>query len=636
MSEKNILETQVIEVPPTVVADNEFDGGYIDALQEIIKQLDNDEGGGGGDGPEPPVPPIFPDPRLILPTKKRKKGNDDEGGSKKRRPTPKNQTLNLGGDDDEQENGGQQSQEQQQQQADDAADQAQQAADQAQSAAESAQESADSAQAQADASGSEKDRLKADKAQKAAEKAQKAAAKAQKAADKAKKAAEKGDAKGAKEASNDAKNAANEATNASNEMKHSDAIDEMDADEAANDAQESAEKARAAADAAKAAADAIGDVDNSDEESSKNAKTAQKAAEAAEKAAQQTAKAAEDAKNASSLEKAQEAAKKAREAADKAEAAKNTAERADELNDNAEKEREEQWGGGKMSEKNKAADPEELESDLYDCSEYVEKVVKQFQGKLTGPIGEFLSKCRNAIDELNKMDDPKKKKVAVKTYARKAKRAWDVDFKEIIDTYVSQCVQEKKREMKSTYMRPNRRQGQVRTGDIIKRGKLPKKDKMDITMTFYIDISGSMDGDKVVNAFKAAYAYSDFITKKNSDQSVIGEFDYTYYAFNERFHKITDKKIPRATGGNVDFNEILEYIEAHSMNDMINIIITDAWFPIAPKESSECIKRTSGLFIVIANNSRNEEDFMKMKNTLKEKFEYLQADDDFTFHVPTN
>lgn len=595
-----------------------FDEGYLAALDKILDVLESGDDGGDDGSTDGGGSPFFPDPRLVMP---RKKGGKQEKQNNGNSPKPQNKSIDIdtGEEFDSNQNENNKSSQ----------EQAQDAADSAQNAAMQAQDAANKAKEQANGENS-------DKAQKAVDKAQKAADKAQKAAEKAQKAADKGDTKGAKEAANEAKDAANEAKIAANEMQHSNEVDKMSAEDSVLDARNSANTARQAAEEARQFANSM---EASSDETIKN--IAKKAAEKAEKAASQAEKAADKAEKAAekyskdasqdALEKVKEAAKEAREAADVANAAKNSAQRANELNQ--ENEENDDYSGGKMSERDKFAAPEEIRGDLYDCSEYVEKVTKQFSSKLTGPIGEFLDKSRESIKDIKRIKN-KEKKVAVKTYARKAKNAWDVDFKQIIDKYVSDCIQEKKREMRSTYMRPNRRQGQVQAGDVIKKGRIPKKDKMDITMTFYIDISGSMYGGPVINAFKAAYAFSDFIKKKNQDEAIIGDFDYTYYAFNTKFYKITDRKIPTADGDNVDFNEILEYIETHSINDMINVIITDAQFNIGAQKCIECIKRTDGLFIVIANNDKNAPEFERIKAALKEKFEFLKADESFTFKEP--
>lgn len=653
MSEKdNILEAK--KSAPT----NDYDAGYQAAIEELKKALK----GGGGPGGDGPINPVFPDPRLVLPmSSQNSSSNSSQAGQ-----SPKNKTIDV--ETGEEKTPKQRQKEGQQQTA---KEEAEKSAKQAQDAASKAQDAASKAQATSDAmnpssdseNGEEGDNSDsssqqnggqsqvnqkiADKAKKAAEKAQKAADKAQKAAQKAQDAAAKGNTAEAAKAAEEAKEAADEAEIAANEMQNMKDTEKMTSEQAAADAAKNAKAAREAADIARKNADNFSNSseegsDDSAEGNNKIKKMMENAAQEAEKAAQEAEKAAQEAQNIAEraqtdgistrdLQKAQEAAQKARESAQRAESAKNSTERISELDQHSENN--DQWSSGQMSSKDKSDNPEDAVGDLFDCSEVAKKAVEKYSQKLTGPIGAFLDKCKDSIKDIKRIKS-EKRRTAVKVYTKKAKNAWDVDFKKIIDTYVSDCVDEAKHERKKTYMRPNRRQGVVRSNDIIKKGELPKKNKMDITMTFYIDISGSMYGAPVKNAFKAAYAYSDFIRKQNQNESVVGDFDYTFYAFNTRFKKITGKQIPEADGGNVDFNEILEYIESHSLNDMINIIITDAQFGINPNKCIEVIKRVNGLFIVIANNAGNASDFEKIKNALKDKFEFLEADSDFTFKEP--
>ena len=284
-----------------------------------------------------------------------------------------------------------------------------------------------------------------------------------------------------------------------------------------------------------------------------------------------------------------------------------------------------------MKDKDKEAD-ELTESDIWDCTEIAGEVQAEYGEKITGAIGDFVDLYKNSILDLKKAKNKEMGK-SLKAYTRRSgKKAWDAELNMLIETYISDCIQERKREVKYTYQRHNRRQGIVKPGDPIKKGTLPKKDKMDITLTYYIDKSGSMSGGKLENAFKASHLFSKALLKNNEDEAIINDFNFTYYAFDEHFHEMKQNQIPRPSNGNVDFNEILEYIHEHSLNDMINIIITDAQFPINPKKCIEAIKQTQGLFIVVANSSYNQVDFEEIEKTLKGKFKFLLADNDFTFN----
>ena len=426
-----------------------------------------------------------------------------------------------------------------------------------------------------------------------------------------------------------------------------DPIDGMNGQEASNEAKKQAKEAKDAANnAQKAAADAKDKADKSGSKEDKDvANKAQDAANKAQDAANKAQQAADKADQAAQNGDAEEARNQAKEARNQANNAKNAANQGNQGNQgnqNRDKNSDENgeadqdsWSGGEMTDKDKG--PEKMsddETDIWDCRDIVNPLQDEFKGKITGICGDFLSKTKTGMDEIAEIARKKKGGAAkIKTYAQRAKPSWDIALNELINEYVEDMIDDKEAEMEETYMRPNRRQGEIRYGkDFLKPGEQVKEDKLDITMTYYIDKSGSMSGGKLENAFKAAKLFADCVMKNNEDESVVGDFEYKYYAFDEDFHECKPNQIPRASSGNVDFNEILEYIHKHSLNDMINIIITDAQFPINPRKCIEAIRQTQGLFIVVANNSSNQSDFNEIEKELDGKFHFLLADVDFTFN----
>ena len=420
-------------------------------------------------------------------------------------------------------------------------------------------------------------------------------------------------------------------------------VSKMNGKEASKNASKNAKDASEAAKAAKNAAKEAEKKakETGDSKDAENASKAKEAAERAKQAAEKAKEAAEKAKEAAKNGNTEEAQNAAKDAQNSSAEAQNAAKDAQRNNQNGQSDNsgnedeseqegnEEGWSSGSID---KDEDIQETDTNIWDCTDVSDKVNSKFRDKITGALGDFLDTCRSADREIKEIKErQKEKKSPVKTYAKKAKKAWDVELNNIINAYVADCVQERKREMKHTYQRHNRRQGVVHEGDVIKKGVLPKKDKMDITLTYYIDKSGSMGGGKLENAFRASYAFSKSIMKNNENESIIDDFDFTYYAFDRHFYKIENGKIPNANNDNVDFNEILEYIEKNSISDMINVIITDAQFPINPRKCIEAIKKTAGMFIVVANSSYNQSDFEEIEKALKEKFKFLLADTDFTF-----
>jgi len=415
----------------------------------------------------------------------------------------------------------------------------------------------------------------------------------------------------------------------------------MNKDEAAEAAKEAAENAQKSADAAKKAAenakkDAAKSGDDGDIEAAKKAEEAAKKAQDAADKAKTAAGKAQDAADKGDTEGAQEAAKEAQDAANEAAKNENQSQNGGNANDeNQEGEGDPNgWSEGEMSDDAKKSDPKEYAGGkLWDCSQYAGKVKKIYKDKVVGAIGDYNEICSNAKDEIRKLADKKSGKGAVKTYTKRAKASWDVELKALINAHITNCVQEKKNEYKRTFMRHNRRQGVVSYGEPILKGRLPKRDKLDITMTYYIDKSGSMGTGKLENAMRASWLFSKSIVDNNKNETVVGDFDFTYYTFNTEFYKLKPNEMPTSSGSNVNFDEILEYIHAHSLNDMVNIIITDAEFPIRPQQCIKAIKQTEGLFIVVANNNKNMSDFEDIEKALPGKFKFLLADEDFTFKI---
>lgn len=284
------------------------------------------------------------------------------------------------------------------------------------------------------------------------------------------------------------------------------------------------------------------------------------------------------------------------------------------------------FSGGEMDHEQ---DIDDIEGSEWDGNAGMTKLAETYSGKISGVIGQYVTKCDEAIEDIKKIKE-KKDKIGMTSYARRANSApWDVQVKHIIDKYIGTRVR-KSNHKEKTYRRPNRRNGVVEFGEPLKKGTQTKKDKMFITMTFYIDISGSMSGEPVKNAFNSAYKFSDFIIKKYKGNAKVSDCLFDYYAFNTRFSKVKAGTIPHANGDNVDFNEILEEINKKSLNDLVNIIITDAQFPIPLTQTVNAVKNSNGMYIVITNSDYSRHDLEAVQNKIPDKFVWIQADSKFS------
>ena len=86
----------------------------------------------------------------------------------------------------------------------------------------------------------------------------------------------------------------------------------------------------------------------------------------------------------------------------------------------------------------------------------------------------------------------------------------------------------------------------------------------------------------------------------------------------------------------MDFDELLDVISSHSINDMINVIITDAGFGIDVPKTVKFIEKMNGLFIFITNMPMMESNYKEVESKSKGSFKYVLADRHFDLHESTD
>ena len=85
-----------------------------------------------------------------------------------------------------------------------------------------------------------------------------------------------------------------------------------------------------------------------------------------------------------------------------------------------------------------------------------------------------------------------------------------------------------------------------------------------------------------------------------------------------------------AAGCTMSFDKILEFISKNTKNMLINIIITDADFPVDEHKVKEFLKTgVDGLVIFITNCENNEVKKIANENEFKTKLIYILADANF-------
>lgn len=405
-----------------------------------------------------------------------------------------------------------------------------------------------------------------------------------------------------------------------------DPIDDMSADEAAEAAEAAADEA---AEAAKEAAEKAAETGKEEDKD-----VANKAAEAAKKAkdaAEKSKIAAED----DDEKTAKNAANEAERAAKEAKQAANKDKKGTDGKSNKSKERGD--GTKQIADSDGPHTLEEFfEEDFVDeeTNKMAEENIKNHKNRINEVTGEYISKTKSCFKDITQMRDGK----GYKSFAKAASSDWDIDFKKLVDMYVKKQINKKKREMEDTYQRPNRRAGYVQYGEIIKKGRKIKEDKLNISMTFYIDKSGSMAGTDLENATSLAYGLSDAIEGKHKhEKKYIEKFESKFFTFNEDVQPIKKGQKVQDSGGNMSFDELLNVIKTHSIGDMINVIITDAGFPVNVTRTTKFVDSMGGLFIFVTNMDQNKSDYEEVvKRADKKNFAYVLADRHFDLHESAN
>lgn len=408
---------------------------------------------------------------------------------------------------------------------------------------------------------------------------------------------------------------------------------EMTSEEAAQSAKSSAQTAQKEASQARQKANDMkqnSDGSNSDEieQAEQNAQDAEDAAQRAQDAADKAQEAAENGDTETAQEEAQNAKDAAREAKDKNNAIKDSNNRIDEpgedstdsknigsedkgsiqttkdnaLNkdgvdwnsDNRETEKSnKQWGNFSAEVKTYAKKIGEMSEDE------ARKIIRRFARSSDPIIKDFVRKCKES-------ETKEEKGIIVDVKNEKVNYSWANSFSDTIKNTIKQKVRKRVKEWEETYARPNRRQGIVRDGDIIKKGKKPLKNKMTISIAFYVDRSGSMrstNNIRLENIMNFIYGLSDTIMKKYNRNPVVEKCLFRTFVFDNGMTEVHRPDIPTDEGGTDPLHIVLDNIIKRTPNAMINVIITDAGMDFNIANIKSRLKELSGMVVFITNDS---------------------------------
>lgn len=398
----------------------------------------------------------------------------------------------------------------------------------------------------------------------------------------------------------------------------------------ASDAQKSADEAKKASDKAQQNAD--------------SGKGSQEDADAAKEAAKEAQDAADRAKEAADKGDKEGEAKAAQEAKDAADKAKSLAGEGGDGKNGEGKDGEGKDGnqgdksgnGGKGGEAgddkgsgkgqghggsgDKNLSGEMSEEQKAQIKAKAEGVIKKFKEKISGAFGDFVKKCKNSVK-----CDPN----GLANNTKKGKGAWNKQMDFAINAYVKKNLDKKRRQFEQTYKRVKRGSGIVKMGAPIIPGKRIKDDKMPINIAYYIDRSGSMSGC-INQVFEAAFKISEALKQRFRKDKLVKSTDFRTFVFNDRMNEIKFGQTAYASGGTMDFDEILKFISKNTKNVLINIIITDAGFNVNETEVKNFLKKeVDGLVIFITNADNAQVKKIANENEFKTKLIYILADANF-------
>lgn len=228
------------------------------------------------------------------------------------------------------------------------------------------------------------------------------------------------------------------------------------------------------------------------------------------------------------------------------------------------------------------------------------KIIRRFAKGSDPIVKDFVRKCEEA-------ETKEEKGVIVNVKNEKVNYSWANSFSDTIKNVIKQKVHKRVKEWEETYARPNRRQGIIHDGDIIKKGKKPLKNKMTISMAFYVDRSGSMRSNnniRLENIMNFIYGLSDTIMKKYHRNPVVEECLFRTFVFDEGMTEVKRPYVPSASGGTDPLHRVLSNIIKRTPNAMINVIITDAEMDFNISDIKSKLNELSGMVVFITNDSK--------------------------------
>ena len=268
---------------------------------------------------------------------------------------------------------------------------------------------------------------------------------------------------------------------------------------------------------------------------------------------------------------------------------------------------------------------EEFQDDLDEDEKTPASIVNQYVKSATGSLKDFVSKCRAAKN--------KGMGAVSRAIFGRDRAKWSQLFTRTAANIMRSKVAQIEKEYRKTYSRPNRRNGVVQPGQVLRKGKVEVKKGVTISMLFFIDISGSMPDAAIRNCFKSVWSICDNIISRYSSNQRIDKIEPLVFAFDDNIkgpYKHNEVK-GSDHGGTCDFDKLLNKMKQYNETTALNVILTDAEWSIFESDVLRELRETNGSTIVITNADEKSPSVKAFERIEKasNKFTMILADQSF-------
>lgn len=279
----------------------------------------------------------------------------------------------------------------------------------------------------------------------------------------------------------------------------------------------------------------------------------------------------------------------------------------------------------------KMTDEEVAKYEKYSKDEIKKQLNNAKNNGVGGMLYDFFQKCAGCATTIHGM----------KVMTRESGAGWFEKLDKIIDTYVKQKIIRQPKVYKQTYSRIARRQ--PLNPEIINKGKIEKKNQIQLKVAFYMDCSASMGSyNRYKNVVVAANTIADSLDeayKKSDIIKVDEEKSFLFYRFDRGFKdnivEMDRGDLNMPLGGGTPsaaslINHICGGVNGYEGKDaVVNVIMTDGYMDGAENAMAEALnKYPNFMFIFITCDFQADIKRMALSGAYS-NLAYIQSDDSF-------